>query len=81
MRKYKKGALINSLEELMQQDFIYFYDKVYHKGWFRGWQIGWVKSQIKYKCFRKACKNDTANIWIDEFNKISPNSQFMERTK
>ena len=47
MRKYDKGELITSLDELMQQEFIYCGNKIYHKGWVQSWQIRMVNEQMK----------------------------------
>ena len=38
-KKYRKGAKITSLDELVVQEFIYFYDKITHRGWFGSWQF------------------------------------------
>lgn len=46
-RKYRKGDKINSLDELMTQEFAFFMDKVYHVGWFGSWQIKLASSWIK----------------------------------
>lgn len=58
MRKYEKGELITSLDELMEQDFIFWCGKVYHKGWVQSWQIRMVNEQMKrgniFKAKRKA---------------------------
>ncbi len=46
--KYIKGGKICSLDELLQQDQVYFYDKVTHRSWFENWQIGWAKAHIDF---------------------------------
>jgi len=54
MRKYVKAEYITSIVELMEQDFVFWYDKVYHKDWFKWWQIEWAIGQIGNKTIRKA---------------------------
>ena len=41
-RKYRKGAAIRSVDDLLKQEFVYFDDKIYHCGWVRSWQLGMV---------------------------------------
>ena len=45
-RKYKKGEKIKSLDELISQEFVYFYDKITSVGWFGSWQLRWAKSML-----------------------------------
>lgn len=39
MKKYYKGRVIRSLDELAKQEFIFFGHKVYHKGWYLSWPL------------------------------------------
>lgn len=39
VRKYEKGPPITSLDELVQQEFVYWHDKITSKGWFMSWQL------------------------------------------
>ena len=43
MKKYTPGQRITSMDELAEQDMIYFvsggYCKPYHKGWFLSWSL------------------------------------------
>lgn len=57
MRKYSKGEPIKSLNELVQQDFVYWNDKITHKGWFTGWQVRMTLNAIKQGTLCKAIKN------------------------
>lgn len=57
-RKYRKGGKIRSLDELAQQEFVYFHDKIYHKGWFGSWQLMWCEARIKFGELRYAVKED-----------------------
>lgn len=62
-RKYKRGDHILSLDELMMQDFIYFYDKIQHKGWFMSWQLSFVAKYIGPTGFiYYAIKNDSKTV-------------------
>ena len=45
-RKYRKGAKITSLDELVVQQFIYFNDTITHCGWFTSWQFRKVVEYI-----------------------------------
>lgn len=58
MRKYEKGERIISLDVLMEQEFVYLYDKIYHKGWVRGWQVGWLAYHLKIGVVRKAVEKE-----------------------
>lgn len=46
-RKYRKGGQITSLDALMTQKFVYFFDKITHCGWFGSWQLRLAQSYIK----------------------------------
>lgn len=39
MRKWKKGKAIESMDELIGQEFVWINGKVYHRGWFQSWQL------------------------------------------
>lgn len=41
-RKYKRGEHIESLDELVKQEFVYFVDKITPKGWFLSWQLNFT---------------------------------------
>jgi hypothetical protein len=53
-RKYRKGDKITSLDELANQEWIYFYDKITHNGWFMSWQFGLAMRYIKRGCLYRA---------------------------
>ena len=58
-RKYRRGGHILSLDELMQQEFIFWLDKVTHRGWFMGWQLAFASKYIGPKgCIYYAIKNE-----------------------
>ena len=50
-RKYRKGAVITSLDELAEQEFIYVVrgvsQKILHAGWFLSWQFRLVKDYLR----------------------------------
>lgn len=61
MRKYEIGERIMSLDVLMEQEFVFFQDKVYCSGWFHGWMIGCVRSWINYRGIYKAIRKEITN--------------------
>jgi len=54
MGKYEKGEKITSLDVLMEQDVIYFTDRVTNRGWFQNWYIGRAKMYIELGLLFKA---------------------------
>ena len=46
-RKYTKGGIISSLDEMAQQEFVYIHDKIYHAGWFMSFQLSWAKRKVE----------------------------------
>lgn len=57
-RKYKKGKPIKSLDELMQQEFVYLQHKIYHYGWFSSWQGHSLKRLVDSGSLYKAIKKE-----------------------
>ena len=55
-KKYKPGEGIITLDELYEQEFIFWRNRVVNRGWFGSWQIRWAKQQITQKLIRKAIK-------------------------
>lgn len=45
-RKYKKGALVTSLDEFFLHEYFIVNGKTQHKGWCRAWQLGLAKQYI-----------------------------------
>jgi len=39
IRRYQKGALITSLDELRSQSHVYHGNQIIHQGWFMSWQL------------------------------------------
>lgn len=57
-RKYRKGKQITSLDELVKQEFVYYYDKIYHRGWVGSWQLSWVERMLAHGKLFYAVKED-----------------------
>lgn len=57
-RKYRPGPKIHSLNELMEQDFVYWWDKITPKGWFQRWQLCMAQKAIDRGSIRLALKTD-----------------------
>ena len=53
-RKYTKGGIIKSLDEMAQQEFVYIHDKIYHAGWFMSLQFHFVKKMVEAGCVCRA---------------------------
>lgn len=66
MRKYTKGDVITTIEELDKQEFIYFNNKIYHHGWWSSWQYRMVVRYLNngwlYKAIKKEIKNERNNV-------------------
>lgn len=60
-RKYRRGDLVRSVNELLDQEFVYWHDKIYSQGWFMSWQLKMAYNAVKrgeiYKAVRKADDN------------------------
>lgn len=60
-KKYRKGEIIPEINELCNQDFIYFHDTILHKTWFRNWQLNFIIGQLNRKTLRYAIKIEEDN--------------------
>lgn len=58
-RKYAKGDVITSFDELLRQDFVYFVDKITPRGWFMSWQIRMAYNAIRGGMIRYAVSATT----------------------
>lgn len=63
-RKYRKGRLITSIDELSKQDFIYMNDKIYHQGWFQSWPLRTIMIGLENNRLYSAIKNQGKPRWI-----------------
>lgn len=58
-RKYRRGGHILSMDELIQQDFVYWHNKITPRGWFMSWQIAMASRFIgQTGCIYYAIKNE-----------------------
>lgn len=55
-RKYRLGPKVRSLNELMEQDFVYWWDKITPRGWFCSWQLRMAQKAIDDGVIRLAIK-------------------------
>lgn len=55
-KRYRPGPKIHSLNELMEQDFVYWVDKIEPKAWFQNWQIHMAQYVIERGSIRQAIK-------------------------
>ena len=62
-RKYKIGQPITSIDELMNQKYIYMVhgmsEKIYHHGFFGSWQLRYAKGLINQRHLYTAVPNDS----------------------
>lgn len=45
-RKLRPGPHITSIDEVAEQELIFFHGKVYHRGWFWSWQLKMLKNCV-----------------------------------
>lgn len=60
--KYRRGDRITSLDELVNQEFVYWNDKITHHGWFGSWQLRMTKMAIERGIIYKAIKKESEEI-------------------
>lgn len=58
MRKYEKGPLIQSLDELSEKEFIFCRNQVLHNGWFKSWPLRMAEDAIKSGVLFAAIKKE-----------------------
>lgn len=56
VKKYSKGEPITSLDEMVEQDFIYWRGKITAKQWFKNWQVDMALKAIKSGVIFRAVK-------------------------
>jgi len=61
-RKYRKGERITSIDEMLEQEFVYWNDKITHNGWFGSWQLRMTKMAIERGIIYKAIKKESEEI-------------------
>ena len=64
--KYKKGERITSLDDFVEQEFVYFPYGIRHRGYAQSQQIRHISMMIKsgrlYKAVRICAENDAKNV-------------------
>ena len=60
-RKYEKGELITSIDELLSCDFVYIYNRLWYKKCFENLQLGHLLHLIAENLIRKAIKKESNN--------------------
>lgn len=55
-RKYRPGPPISTLDELVKQDFIYFFGRIMPHGWFMNWQLRLTTDYLNNGLIRSAVK-------------------------
>lgn len=45
-RKLRPGPHITSIDEVAEQELIFFHEKVYHKGWFWSWPLRMLRNCV-----------------------------------
>ena len=61
-RRYRPGPKITSLNELAEQDFVYWGNKITPLGWFMSWQIQLAQHAINGGWLRAAIKQEDENV-------------------
>lgn len=60
-RKYRKGEQVRSVNELLDQEFVYWHDKIYARGWFLSWPLRMAWKAVKQGEIYKAERKGEAN--------------------
>jgi hypothetical protein len=58
MRKYVRGELVTTLDEVLHTEFFWWHDKVYHRGWVMGWSLHFINERIRQKALYKAVRKE-----------------------
>lgn len=56
--KYKPNKVIKSMDELLEQEFVYHRGMLIHYGWFVSYQIRYAVRELKAGNFVSAIKSD-----------------------
>lgn len=68
-RRYTKGEVIHSFDELLEQELIYVSSKIYHIGWVKSWKINMTENYLKRNIVYKAIKKSSPDsVDIDVVN-------------
>ena len=62
--KYQPGAQIVSLDELMRQDLVYIYSRIWNMSWLKNLQIGWICYQVYHGHVRYAVRKSDLSVAV-----------------
>lgn len=57
-RKYRRGDRITSVNELVEQEFVYLDSKIIHRGWFMSWSFFFAANSVYNGRVYYAVRND-----------------------
>lgn len=60
-RKYRQGEVITTIDELINCEFVYWNDKIYHRAFVQSWQLSWVLRILNRKGFKYAIRKELHN--------------------
>ena len=60
-RKYRKGDPVASVNELLDQEFVYWHDKIYAKGWYLSWPLRMAHKAVEQGEIYKAVRKEAGN--------------------
>lgn len=52
--KYEPGEVIRDFNTLLEQEFVYWNNKITHRGWVQSWQIRMTVNALQNGTIRKA---------------------------
>ena len=58
-RKYRQGEVIDTIDELINCEFVYWNDKIYHKAFIQSWQFSRVIRILNDKGFKYAIRKES----------------------
>ena len=60
-KAYKEGEEIHSLDEFVEQEFVFIRGKLYHRGFTQSFQIRFLKTAMDAGAVKRAVKIEGAN--------------------
>ena len=61
-RKFKPGILITNLDELMEQEWVYWHNRITHIEVIKNQQYNTIMKGLKYGCFYQAIRNQESEV-------------------
>lgn len=58
-RKYRQGEVIPTIDELINCEFVYWNDKIYHRAFIQSLQLSWVLRILNRKGFKYAIRKES----------------------